>query len=69
MLRLCETENGTMLMNCCKPEQVATKEHGKLVKRIQILEDGSVPAKEARNWKIEGQNRRITRKRIQKMVE
>ena len=58
-----------MLMNCSKPEQVATKEHGKLVQRIQILEDGSVPAKEARNWKIEGQNRRITRKRIQKMVE
>ena len=46
-------------MNCCKPEQVGTKEHGKMLKRIQILEDGRVPAKEATNWKIEGQKRRI----------
>ena len=30
--------------------------------RIQILEDGRILAKEARNWKIEGLNRRITRK-------
>ena len=47
-------------MNCCKPEQVGTKEHGgQLVKLIQILEDGRVPAKEAINWKIEGRKRRI----------
>ena len=42
-------------MNCYKLEQVGTKEHGKKLKRIQVLEE-----KEARNWKIEGQNR-ITR--------
>ena len=40
-------------MNCCKPEQVGTQEHDKMLKRIQILEDGRVPAKEAKNWKIE----------------
>ena len=34
---------GPNLMNCCK-----TKEHGKMLKRIQILEDGRVPAKEAK---------------------
>ena len=28
-----------------KPEQVGTKENGKMLKRIQILEDGRVPAK------------------------
>ena len=33
-----------------------------MLKRIQILEDGRVLAREARNWKIEGQKRRITRK-------
>ena len=33
---------GPKLMNCCKPEQVGTKEYGKMSKRI-------------RNWKIEGQ--------------
>ena len=43
---------GPNLMNCCEPEQVGTKEHGKMLKRIQILED----------WKIEAKKRRITKK-------
>ena len=34
---------GLQLMNCCKLVQVGTKEHGKMLKRIQVLEDGSVP--------------------------
>ena len=45
---------GPQLMICWKPEQVGTKEYGKMLKRIQILEDGRVLAKEATNWKIEG---------------
>ena len=53
---------GPKWMNCCKPEQAGTKEHGMMSKRIQVLEDGRVPAKEARDWKIEGQKSRITRK-------
>ena len=48
-------------MNCCKLEQVGTKEHGTMIKRIQVLEDGRIPAKRARNWKIGRTNRRITR--------
>ena len=41
MLRLCKAENGRPpLLNCCRPEQVGTKEHGKMLKRIHILEDG-----------------------------
>ena len=40
-------------MNCCNPEQVGTKEYGTMLKRSQILEDGWVPVKEAKNWKIE----------------
>ena len=68
---------GLKLMNCCKPEQMGTKEHGKMLKEIQTLEGGRIPAKkanhfkswkmvgsakEARNWRIEGQERRITGK-------
>ena len=34
---------GPKKMNCCKPEQVDTKEYGKMLKRIQVLEDGRVP--------------------------
>ena len=42
---------GPKLMNCCKTEQVGTKEHGTMIKWIQVLEDCRVPAKEAGNWK------------------
>ena len=49
------------------PEQVGTQEHDKMLQRIRILEDGRIPAKEASNWKIEGQKRRITRKEYRKM--
>ena len=55
-------------MNCCKPEQVGTKERGKMLKRIQVLEDGRVSAMEASNWKIEGQKRRITRRERKKLL-
>ena len=44
-------------MNCCRSEQVGTKEYGKMLKRIRILEDTRAPAKEARNWKIEGRQK------------
>ena len=54
MLGLCAKKNGTKIdIDCCKPELVGTKEHGKMLKRTQILEDGRVPAKEAKNWKTE----------------
>ena len=53
---------GPTLLNCCRPEQVGTKEYGRMLKRIQILEDCRVPVKEAKDWKIEGKKRRITRK-------
>ena len=57
---------GPKLMNCCKPEQVGTKEYGKMLKRIQVLKDGRVPAREARNWKIEGQK---TRKEYHRLLD
>ena len=42
---------GPKLMNCCKPEPMGTQGYGKIPKMIQVLEDGRVPAKEARNWR------------------
>ena len=59
---------GPTLMNCLKREQVGTKEHGKMLKRIQVPEDGRVPAKKARDWKIEGQKKRITRKEEKRLL-
>ena len=37
------------MVDGCKPEQVGTREHDEMLKRIQIIEDGRIPAKEARN--------------------
>ena len=39
-----------------------------MLKRIQILEDGRVPAKEVKDWMIEGKKRRITRKEFQRLI-
>ena len=55
---------GPKLMNCCKPGQMGTKEFGKMLKLIQqVFEDGRVPAKEARSWRIKGQKRKNTKKK------
>ena len=59
---------GTKLMNCCKPEPLGSQGYGKMLKRIQVLEDGRVPAKEAGNWRIERQMRRITRRVYQRLL-
>ena len=48
---------------------MSTKEHGKMLKRIQILEDGRGPAKEATYWKIEGQKKKDHHKRVSEAFE
>ena len=40
---------GPKLMNCCRPEPMGTQEYDRMLKRIQVLKDGRVPAKEARS--------------------
>ena len=47
---------------------MGTKEICKVLKRIQVLEDGRVPAKEAKNRRIEGQKKRLTRNEYQRLV-
>ena len=54
------------LVNCCGPEQMSTKEFGKMLKRIQTLEEGRVPAK--KNWRTEREKKRITRKEYKKRL-
>ena len=60
---------GPKLMNCCRPEQMGTEEFGKMLKRDQTLEEGRVPAKETKSWRIEGNKKRITRKECQRLVK
>ena len=59
---------GPKLVNCCMPEPMGTKEFGKMVTRIRTLGEGRVPAKEAKNWRIEGEQKRITRKECQRLL-
>ena len=46
---------GPKLINVCMLEPMGTNEFGNIVKIIQTLEEGRVPAKEAQNWRIEGE--------------
>ena len=59
---------GPKLMNCCKLEQVGAEEYGHMLKRTQGLEDGRVPAKEAKGRRIQGQKRRIAKKEYQRLL-
>ena len=45
-------------MNCCRSE----KPDGKLLRGIFALEEGMVPDRNARGWRVEGENRRVSRK-------
>ena len=45
----------------------STKEFGKMMKRIQTLEEGRVLAQETKNWRIEGERKRITRKEYREL--
>ena len=56
------------LINCCMPEPMGTKEFGDMVKRLQTLEEGRVPAKEAKYRRIEGEKNRITRKECRRLL-
>ena len=47
---------------------MGTKEHGKMLKRTQILEEGKVPAKEAKHRKIEGIKKGITGKEHRRLL-
>ena len=58
---------GPKPVNCCRPEQMGTKESSNIMKRIQTLE-GRVPAKEAQNWRIDGEKKRVTREEYKRLL-
>ena len=41
------------LVNCCRPEQMGTKEFSKMMEKNPDSRIGRVAAKEAKNWRIE----------------
>ena len=41
---------------------MGTKEFGKMMKIIQTFEEGRVPAKEATNWRIEGEEKNFEKR-------
>ena len=50
---ICEAKTGTET-----DELLQTRTLGKMLKRIQALEEGRVPAKEATNWRIDGEKKK-----------
>ena len=60
---------GPKLMNCCKLEPMGTQGYAKMLKRIQVLEDGRVPAKEVRDRKIEGQKKKGHEERVSEALK
>ena len=62
---ICEAEDGTEAGEfAVDRNRWAPKNFGKMTKIIQILGEGRVPAKETKNWRIEGEKKRITRKGV-----
>ena len=59
---------GPKMVNCCRLEQLGTKEFGKTMKRVQTLEEGRVPVKEAKKWRMEEEKRRITREEYKRLL-
>ena len=53
--KLCSREERkcTQLCSMRRLEQMGTKEFSNMMQRIQTLEEGRVPAKKAKNWRIE----------------
>ena len=66
VLGKCEAKNGTEANELLQAR--TDGHHGKMLKRIQVLESGGVPAKEARNWRIEGQKKN-DKKRVSETSE
>ena len=60
-------EKPSKWMNRCKPKKIDTKQYGKMIKRILILEEERVCAKNARGWNIEKQKRRVTDKEYKRV--
>ena len=58
---------GPKRVNCCRPEPMGTQEYGNMLKRMQVLEDSTVPAKAGKKLE-EGQKRRISRKEYQTLL-
>ena len=50
-------EKGTKIDEAKKAGKMVTKEYGKMLTRMLILEEERVPAEDARGWKIEGLKR------------
>ena len=65
---ICEAKNGTETDELLHTGTNGHRRIGKMMKRIQILEEGRVPAKETKNWRIEGEKKRITRKEYQRLL-
>ena len=68
-LSLCEVENGTKIAELLQARASGHQGTWQMLKRIQILQDGRVPSKEAKDWKIERKEEEDHKEGIQKAVK
>ena len=45
---------GHKLIIRCTPESENSKEHGRMKRRMEVLEEGRVPARRESSWKLNG---------------
>ena len=69
MLGLCEAENGTQIDELLQAGACWHKERGKMLKRIQILEDGRVPAKEAKTGRLKDKRGELLGKEKRRLLK
>ena len=60
---------GPKRMNCCRPEQMDTKEFGKMVKRIQILKEGRSPSQRSKELENRGRKEKNYEKGVSEAVK
>ena len=60
---------GPQLTNCCRLEQMDTKEFGKMMKRIQIFEEGRVPSQRGKELENRGRKEKNYKKGVKEAVK
>ena len=68
MFGICKAKNGTTTDELLQAGTDGYPRVCQMLKGIQVLEDGGVPAKEAGSWRNEGQKTRNTRKEYQSLL-
>ena len=57
------------MSNRCRSESNNDRGHKRIKKRIEVREEGRVPARKDKGWKIEGEKKQVTREEYKRLKE